>query len=333
MAYSLKSFTLKTSLLMGLMGVFSAPLKADESNPFIMLTGLGMLAPEPHIDFQTLVIPIKRADNLILIEAQIDTLIGDFILDTGAPYLVLNKTYFRNASVQMGKKSVGVAGSHENSFRTQVDFLDIQGLSYHQLSADVAELGHIENRKGVKILGLLGVNLFTNFELVIDLQKNVLYIHQLDKDGKIPAEEVIIKKPPLFTCPLMLSNNTIFIKGSIGGKKLRFCLDTGAEMNVLDNQLHKDVLKNLTILKRLQLVGAGGYQVEALAGVIKSTEIGGSKFVSMRTLITNLHDLGEVYGWPIDGMLGYDFIGRGIISINFVTKELRFYEFEKGGSQ
>jgi len=53
--------------------------------------------PLPTGEFTTIVIPIKRAQNLIVVEAKIDTMQGNFILDTGAPYLVLNQTYFRNA--------------------------------------------------------------------------------------------------------------------------------------------------------------------------------------------------------------------------------------------
>ena len=46
----------------------------------------------PQGDFETLVIPLKRAQNLLLVEAKVDSIEGNFILDTGAPYLVLNKT-------------------------------------------------------------------------------------------------------------------------------------------------------------------------------------------------------------------------------------------------
>src|SRR6476469_529605 len=47
-------------------------------------------------DAKVLTIPIKRSQNLILLEGEIDGQQGNFILDTGAPYLVLNQTYFRD---------------------------------------------------------------------------------------------------------------------------------------------------------------------------------------------------------------------------------------------
>ncbi len=47
------------------------------------------------MDSAVCTIPFTRAGNLILIQATVDTVQGNFILDTGAPNLVLNLTYFR----------------------------------------------------------------------------------------------------------------------------------------------------------------------------------------------------------------------------------------------
>ena len=43
---------------------------------------------------RTMAVPIKRAGNLIVVEAQLDTLVGDFILDTGAPGLIPQSNLF-----------------------------------------------------------------------------------------------------------------------------------------------------------------------------------------------------------------------------------------------
>ena len=43
-------------------------------------------------DTPSCVIPFSRAGNLIVIRAKVDTAWGNFILDTGAPGLVLNMT-------------------------------------------------------------------------------------------------------------------------------------------------------------------------------------------------------------------------------------------------
>ncbi|MEI9810171.1 MAG: hypothetical protein WDO16_21155 [Bacteroidota bacterium] len=57
-------------------------------------------------------IPFNKAGNLIIIQARVDTMVGNFILDTGAPGLILNMTYFRNypSSSHGDDESGGITG-------------------------------------------------------------------------------------------------------------------------------------------------------------------------------------------------------------------------------
>src|SRR5678815_210867 len=48
------------------------------------------------IDSTSCIIPFNRVGNLIVVKAKADSVEGNFILDTGAPGLVLNITYFRD---------------------------------------------------------------------------------------------------------------------------------------------------------------------------------------------------------------------------------------------
>ena len=52
--------------------------------------------PIIYSDSPSFVIPFTRTGNLILIQAKADTTNGYYVLDTGAPGLVLNLTYFRH---------------------------------------------------------------------------------------------------------------------------------------------------------------------------------------------------------------------------------------------
>lgn len=283
---------------------------------------------DPCDEFKTLVIPIKRIQNLIFIEARIDTLIGNFILDTGSPILVLNKTYFRKGwdANQVAANATGQ--SVTPVMRTRVDDFAIRELFFENLPADINDLGHIENHRGIKILGLLGVSLFTSFEMVIDVHKSVMYLHKLDDKGAVPEKERIVKSEPTLNVPFKLTRNTISLDVQIAGKRLVFCVDTGAEANALSNRLPGKILEAFHVSKRMILVGTGGAQTEVLMGTVDDIIIGNRSFKNMHAAITRLDDLGEAYGRPIDGILGSNFLVKGIISINFVTKELRMYPFE-----
>lgn len=283
---------------------------------------------DPCKDFQTLVIPIKRIQNLIVVEAQIDTLIGNFILDTGSPTLVLNKTYFRKGWDANLVATNATGNSVTPVMRTNVKDLAIRELYFENLPADINDLGHIENHRGIKILGLLGVSLFTSFEMVIDVHKSVMYLHKLDADGIVPEKEQIVTSEPTLNVPFKLIRNTITLDVTVAGKKLIFCLDTGAEANALSSRLPGKILEAFRVSKRMILVGTGGTQTEVLLGTVDDMMIGDRSFKNMHAAITRLDDLGEAYGRSIDGILGSNFLVKGIISINFVTKELRMHPFE-----
>jgi hypothetical protein len=299
------------------------PVQVDISFP------LARKKPIGKGDFETLVIPIKRVANLIVIEARVDTLVGNFIFDTGTPFLILNKTYFRNAWNLQGRVTANAAnGSYSTVMHTRVERLQINELQFERVQADVSELGHIENSRGVKILGLLGVSLFTEFEVVIDLYNNVMYLHKLDARGEVPEKERVVKTAPMLKAPFTLARNIITLDVNMGGKSLVFCFDTGAETNAISNLAGASVFRQFKVTRRMVMLGTGGAQSEVLFGNILEFEVGSRLFKNMPAIISPLGDLGEAYGRKIDGILGYSFLVKGIITINFVKKELCMYAFD-----
>src|SRR6056297_198076 len=66
---------------------------------------------EEETGANNIVIPLKRAGNLILIDGKVDGQSGTLILDTGAPGLVLNSTYFRESKPAAKGQGQGITGS------------------------------------------------------------------------------------------------------------------------------------------------------------------------------------------------------------------------------
>ncbi len=286
--------------------------------------------PDYHAigNFETITLPIKRAQNLILIEAQIDTLKGNFILDTGAPYLVLNKTYFRTSKRKSNNAANGIVDKNQNIEEIIIPELKIQDLTFQKISADVINLGNIENKKGVKILGLLGTRLFKELAIEIDLRNNVLLIHRLDKNGNKINNASIFEKPEL-KIPFSMINEVILFDAKVANSNLRFCLDTGAELNVFDQYLTSKVINTVQISRRVNLSGTGNEKIEVLVGKQKELKIAGQSFYDMETIVTNLESLNEVYGQTIDGIIGYEWMSKGILELNFVKKEMSMYFYKE----
>jgi len=284
--------------------------------------------PEFNLKADSVIIPLKRAGRLFLIEATVDGEVGNLVFDTGANGLVINSTYFRN-HVKTGKaNSSGITGAVASSEQISVDKIEFADLVYKNLRANLANLGHIENRRGVKILGLIGFGMIRNLEIIIDPANSELKLFRIDKTGKRLNSRYSGFKPD-YSQKIESNSNILFLKAMIGGKLLNFCFDTGAETNAISSDSNKKIMSTLTITRRAALKGAGAASSEVLFGRMNEFTIGSNQIANMETIITNLDALSEVYGTHIDGMLGHSFMKHGIVCVNFVNKQFGF-RFTKG---
>ena len=268
----------------------------------------------------TLTIPLRRAGNIFLLEAVVDGEKGYLVFDTGASGMVLNRTYFRDHVVMSRQLSGGVTGSVTGAERISAENIEINGLKFNNIIADVANLGHIENRRGVKILGLIGFAMIRDFEIVFDPQQNQLQLFRVDKKGErtYHSSSGFISD---YACRFIERNNILFLSTKLDGRSMTFCLDTGAETNVLDVNVPKAVLASVTVTRRSTLNGAGTATSDVLFGKMNGFRFGGRNLDDMETVITSLDALSEAYDTKIDGMLGYSFLSKGVICINFVKRE------------
>jgi predicted aspartyl protease len=278
-------------------------------------------------DTPSCIIPFSRAGNLIVMKAKVDSVEGNFILDTGAPRLILNLTYFRHyAAHETAGESGGITGSAAAS-PTMVEKLSFGPIKYFKAEADRVNLGHIENSKGLKILGLLGMQLFKRFEMIIDYEKNLIYLHLISKKETSAYKSEMLKDESTYnTFPIKLLDNKLLTYGEIAGKKLTFIIDTGAESNVLDSRLPNKIFEQVNITRRIMLAGSGTQRIEALYGDMKNMKLGAIDIGTIPVLVTNLEKMCFSYDQCLDGMLGFDFLSLRKIGFNFVTRKMYIWK-------
>jgi len=271
-------------------------------------------------DANVLIIPLKNAGRLFMIEAIIDNEQGNLIFDTGANELVLNNTYFRKYLRRDASPTGGITGNVGETARITTKSMNVSGLRYSKVPALLSNLSHIENRYGVKVLGLFGFQLIRGYEIVIDLHRNELQLYRIDNKGnRVPPLNDTFNSDHLQK--IEDDGNIVFIRGTVGGKALRFCLDTGAETNAIDRHSSGQVLQTISVRSKTNLSGAGASKTEVLVGTMNDFRIGESVMRNMTTVITNLDALEEAYNQPMDGILGYDFLMKGPVCINFVKDQ------------
>ena len=280
-------------------------------------------------DSSSCIIPFNRTGNLILIKATADSMEGNFILDTGSPYLVLNMVYFRNypATSSSDEYQTSVSGTSETVMKTTVRNFSFGSLHYYWEKADLVDLGHIENSKGVKILGLIGLSLLQQCEIIIDYTKSLIYIHRIGKkETKTYKSEQLLDKSSYSTIPISIVNEKIIAKTEMEGKKLQFILDSGSETNILDSRLSEKIFDHVDVTGRLNIRGTGNTMVEALQANLKGMKMGTEDMGSIPVLITSLEKTCFSPVNCINGVLAFEFLPLKKIGFNFVTRKMYLWK-------
>jgi predicted aspartyl protease len=279
------------------------------------------------VSSNSIVIPLKRAGKLILIEATVDSVKGNLILDTGSMKLVLNSIYFRDGRKIAGSVSGGVTGKVQTVSKNKIRRIQMADIVYENIDADIVDLGHLESVRNVKILGFYGLSMLKDFEIVIDLQANVLELHKTDNNGKRLNTESV--RPSIdLSLPVYNNDGILLIQAKIGKSSYTFCLDTGAESNVLCSSLPDRALNTISVTRRSSLRGAGSNMVEVFHGIMNDFSVGKHRITGMQTMVTSLKAMSNAYGIEIDGMLGCDFFEQGIVFLDLKNKQMgiQFYK-------
>ncbi|MCW3110345.1 MAG: hypothetical protein JWQ09_4851 [Segetibacter sp.] len=289
----------------------------------------GLQDPILKADTATCTIPFTRIGKLILLKGKADSTEGNFVLDTGAPYPVLNSTYFRDVEPLYNHDEMqsDINGQGDLSKKTMLKKFQLGTFTYFKVETDLLNLGHIENTRGVKILGLLGVSLFKECELVIDYEKSLIYLHHIDRKERKTYKNEMLNDPAKYTeHDFTLKDNRIIIQTKLAEKKMQFVIDYAAESNIIDSRLPGSVLDSIQITGRILLSGTGFKKVEAITGAMSGFTVGKLEPKELPVIITSLENSCFGNDMCINGVLGYDFLSRYRMVFNFVTRKLYVFK-------
>ncbi len=283
---------------------------------------------ELSADSSTFMLPFSRAGNLILIKARADLMEGNFVLDTGCPGLVLNLTYFRNSTrIDTDEEGNGITAANFSISKTLVNSFSFGAARHYRVEADLANLGNIENSKGVKILGLIGVQFLADYEMIIDYEKNYIYLHRMTrKEASSYRHQLLNDTSAYSTVPITITDNRILVESTLAGKKVKLIIDSGAETNLLDSRLPDKVFELVSITGKTIMTGVGTTKTEVLRGELSTLMIGNQPVKNLPVLITNLEKTCFSLGGCVSGVLGFDFLSLKQIGFNFVTKKMYIWK-------
>ena len=245
---------------------------------------------------------------------------GKFILDTGANGLVLNSKYYTFQS-STNNQALGLNGGFNNVETSIIDTMFIDEISFNRVKTDVINLGNIEERKNIRIEGLVGYEILKNFEIQLNYQETFITLSRLNKDGSM-IDPMMHTLDKIDSFEFQMANFLPVIDVTIKGNIKKMGIDTGAEVNLLNTKKNDDIIDNFIPIRKMDLTGSENLDVEYLGGKLYRVAIGRYKCGGMSTALVNLSSLNNLYKTRLDGILGYNFLAPWVFSINYKKKML-----------
>ena len=184
------------------------------------------------------------------------------------------------------------------------------------------DMRHFEKMIGRKIGGLIGFDLIKNYELYIDYGQKIIRMYPNAQKG------LHRNKTPLSSFSFEMQDHIPVIKAQIGNRIYRLGLDTGAEINVLNAQLKKDLANEIQKYSPSNELLDLNSQFSDLEKIqIGMTQIGAIKYREMEYLFVDLSKVNESVdtNLALDGILGYPFFSTCTLSINFDTQQVSIW--------
>ena len=258
--------------------------------------------------------PFKLVGGLTFVEGIHNGKRSTFILDTGAPGLILNKKLEDGENEDLYIAS-GLTGNTSIG-EYIVDEFKILNITKHAMLAHQMDLEHIEDEILHRFEGLVGSDIFDQSILILDY-KNQLWGTASEAPSK--KLDVII--------PFTLQDHFIVVEIKIGNKEMRMILDTGAEISIIDGM-------SSIYLKEKSLKESGFTSIQSASS--ENTE---SKNVIVNKFFINKHIernhefsildfdfINEGMAQKIDGLLGYPFLEGKKIAIDFPARQIHIYK-------
>lgn len=277
----------------------------------------------------TLRVPFRLAGRLIVVQAKVEDQTGNFIIDTGSSDLILNTRHFQGGIQKSGTVSVGATGDVREVRSRRIQRFHWDSLTFKRVNADLIDLNHIERKKNIRLLGLIGYQLLRDFELLIDFQLRQIILTRTDRRGE-RLDPLAIAEEPVDSLNFELRRHVVVVNGKVNGHRVAFGLDSGAELNLLDREVKRRVLDQFKISRRVVLNGMNGAEeTEVLAGKLYRFRAKNQRCSGMKTLLTNMDDLNRAFQTKLDGLLGYEFLCVRRTIINYKKEKLYFLQWHR----
>ena len=263
-------------------------------------------------------IPFSVHQSLIQVDITLNGKNEKFVLDNGAPYLVMNAGHF-NKVIETDTliKAKGIGGKVDaGSFA--IDSFSWQGIEKNNFKAIAADLPLL----GDSIAGLLGVNVYRDYKMTFDYDSNRITFVKPIFDTSNNLRAVVTDSLPF---ALHMPVITLLINGD----SLKMGVDCGASTGLLTAD-KLAVVGSLANFRQTVMTGAGTPAM-VVEGDVKEIIIEGVSYKNMKFAFNDasIHQINQVSNIKLDGLLGLPFLMKYKTVIDFPNRRLEIYPEER----
>ena len=183
------------------------------------------------------------------------------------------------------------------------------------------DISHLEEELEAEIHGLIGYELFKDYDLLFDYEQKVLTLIEPDKAESFLSQTSANKR---FDIPFEQGGHIPILSAVVENDTLSLGLDCGAESNLLSSSIFDALKPQLDDITQDALIGIGSEKNMVQKGSIKNMSIGGVDFKSTRTVFSDISHLNEGYQLQLDGLIGYEILSRQKTLLSYARKMLTF---------
>ncbi len=253
--------------------------------------------------------------GLIMVNVSVNGERGDYILDTGAPGLVLNSTVETESFVHASSVSSSIRVGEilvENFQWGNLEKTNVEGYTL--------DISHMGKANAESPDGLIGYQILKSNSVLVNFENQEVAIL-----SKKDLRSTLKQSKGYVTIPFETEGHLPVIKLKINGKKYRFAIDTGAEKNLMDDKSFVEL--NPENVKFELMQGLDGGIRKVAIGQLENIASKAYDIDKMNFLFSDMSYVNEgENGYNIDGLLGLPFFQNKTFVIDYRKGEIHVWK-------
>ena len=275
------------------------------SLPSVTTIAFGVSPADQSSAFRTL-------GPFMVVQVEVDGVTGSYILDSGAPGLILNGVVTEVVDSARALDRFVMIGER------RAKRLDWGPIKQSDVHAYVLDLSHLEHSLGEPISGLIGYEQLRQLPLTIDYPKRTLTF--LRKHSEAKAQGIALTFELLGHLPL--------VDAEVGGTRAWLGFDTGSGVNLLNADYLLQVGPNSAELPDMQVRGLGATSAVIARRSIGLTRTSNANWMNLPYGFADLTGFREsaydqdAGAQQLDGLLGKEWMQQRVVTLDYGRRRL-----------